>query len=108
MERKQGCICELDEKGNPLVADYAECPVHKPDAPNPKNVSQYFINRHYGLRAIGGMSASERSLAYGIAKQSATIMVEEIISMLNTFKQHEYAKILIPFYEQVKIGISEL
>ncbi len=31
-QRKYGCICELNpETGNPVVADYYMCPVHKPN-----------------------------------------------------------------------------
>lgn len=93
-ERKPGCICELDEKTvEPLVADYEECPVHKPDAPDPKKEAERLVNE-FSLTVDGSVS-----------RECALIAVDEVLGILDTFQRHEYGKVLIPFYQQVKVEI---
>ena len=103
-ERKQGCICELDtETGEPLVANYAECPVHKPDAISPFDTAASLVKSfipYADVDAVGGTSY--------YAKECANICVDEILSVLDTFQAHAYAKVLIPYYKEVKQEIPNL
>jgi hypothetical protein len=108
-ERKPGCICELDtESGEPVVDNYAECPVHKPDAITPKDTAHSIINKFYQLRSYETMSNSVKRVAWGTSKESANIVVDEILSVLDTFQTHAYAKVLIPYYKEVKQEIQNL
>lgn len=108
-ERKPGCICELNsETGEPEVENYEMCPVHKKDAPTPKNTANQLVNKLYGLRAWELMGEKERKVAYGIAKESAIINVNDILSILEPFSRYEYAKVLIPHYQAVKEEIQNL
>ena len=108
-ERKQGCICELDVKtGEPVYPDYPECPVHKSDGPTPWDTANKLVNKLYGLRAWELMDEKDRKVAYGIAKESAIVNVNDILSILEPFGRHEYAKVLIPHYEAVKEEIQKL
>jgi hypothetical protein len=108
-ERIPGCICELNEQtGEPIVEKYEMCPVHKPEAPSPKNEANGLVNKFYMLRAIEVMSDIQRKTAYEIAKESATIYVNELLNVLESFQRHEYAKILIPFYHEVRKEIEAL
>lgn len=91
-ERQPGCICELHpETGEPLVANYAECPVHRPDAPSPKEEAERIVEQVCLGKAL-----------------IADKVVDEILSVLDTVKHHEYAKVLIPFYQKVKEEINSL
>ena len=108
-QRKPGCICELNpETNNPLVDNYAMCPVHKPDAPDPKKVANYLVNRFYSLRAYETMSDSGKRAAYNVSKESAVIATEEILSLIGALTLNEYIKELIPFYQRVKEEIQSL
>lgn len=37
-----------------------------------------------------------------LAKKCAVIAVDEMLSLLEPFSRHEYGKILLPYYQQVK------
>jgi hypothetical protein len=109
-ERQPGCICELNsETGEPIVSNYAECPVHKPDAITPKDTAKRLVfqykqyadwNNDYG-------SAEEKTNTEK-AKKCAIVCVDEILNVLDTFQTHEYAKVLIPYYNSVKEEINKL
>jgi hypothetical protein len=108
-ERKPGCICELDtETGEPLVANYAECPVHKPDAILPKDAAKRLVYKFYSLRPIEIMDDEAKKVAWGVSKLTANICVDELLSVLEPFQRHEYAKVLIPYYNEVKKEIQNL
>ena len=108
-ERKPGCICELDtESGEPVVDNYAECPVHKPDAITPRETANELIKKFYALEPYEVMEPERRKTAYNKSKDAATIAVNEILSVLDAFQRNEYGKILIPHYEQAKKEIPTL
>jgi len=70
-QRKPGCICELDEKTvEPIVSNYEMCPVHKPDAPDPKKEAARLIDE-FSLTVDGAVS-----------KECALIAVGEIMKVL--------------------------
>lgn len=99
-ERQQGCICELHpESGEPLVIDYGECPVHKPEAIDPKTTAKTFYDDY---KRILHIENDMRPSANPFAKECAVRMVDEILSVLESFNHHEYGKVLIPFYQKVK------
>ncbi len=99
-ERKPGCICELNsETVEPVVANYAECPVHKPDAISPKDTAIRLVDGFYNV--YGGIQRHQ-------AQECAIMEVNDILSILEPFKGHEYAKVLIPFYQNVKQEIQNL
>ena len=105
-ERKPGCICELDtETGEPLVSKYEMCPVHKSDAPNPNNTAQEIVDKY--VNALRRKGAAENTIIND-AVECGLLEVDAIISVLDTFQRHEYAKVLIPFYNQVKEEIEKL
>lgn len=96
-ERKPGCICELDPKtGEPIDPHYGECIVHRPDAPDPKTTAKKLIDKMTG--------ACCKCSADGV--DAAKECVDEILNVLEPFQRHEYAKVLIPFYRQVKKEIE--
>jgi hypothetical protein len=96
-ERKVGCICELNsETGEPIVANYAECPVHKPDAITPKDTANDIFMDYFD------------DCTKEHAKWCAAKCVDHILSVLGTFQTHEYAKVLIPYYTEVKNEINKL
>lgn len=97
-ERKQGCICELDGKtGEPVYPDYPECPVHKSDAPTPRNTALEILSKYRGF-------APNKLAAY----QCAEICIDQIIDVIKTFGGHSYAIVLLPHYEQAKKEIRSL
>lgn len=107
-ERKPGCICELDKTtGEPLVASYGECPYHKPDAVTPKDTAEILVDKFMDW-ASQGRDGDDYKWQKGCAKQCALIAADEILGILATFQNHEYAKVLIPYYKEVKEEISKL
>lgn len=48
-----------------------------------KEEANALVNKFYGLRAYEVMSQEQRKVAYGIAKQSAIVCIDEIIKRLN-------------------------
>lgn len=96
-ERKQGCLCELDEQGRPLVEKYEKCPVHKSEAPTPKDTACAILSPYNGI-------APNRLAAY----QCAEICIDQIIDVIKTFGGHSYAIVLLPHYEQAKKEIRLL
>jgi hypothetical protein len=107
-ERKPGCICELDKTtGEPLVANYGECPYHKPDAITPKQTADALIKE---FSAINEWVGGEGFISAGnkIGKKSADMCVDKLLGLLDTFQNHEYAKVLIPYYKEVKKEIELL
>ncbi len=97
-ERKQGCICELDsETGEPVVENYEMCPVHKSDAPTPKN-TVFEIYQKFLVVAPSKIAAQE----------CTEICINEIINAIKTFGGHSYAIVLLPHYEQAKKEILSL
>jgi len=94
-DRQQGCICELNSEGNPLISNYAECPVHKPDAITPKDMASEILVDFFD------------DCTKEHAKWCATKCVDYVLSALDVFQTHEYAKILIPYYKQVKEEIAK-
>jgi hypothetical protein len=109
-ERKPGCICELDtESGEPVVDNYAECPVHKPDAITPKDTAQVLFDKFDGIECEpDDHYYDQRATCKHQAKKSADICVDEILSVLDAFQTHAYAKVLIPYYKEVKQEIQNL
>lgn len=104
-ERKIGCICELDaDSGEPLVANYGECLVHKLDAITPKDTANDIYNRLMQKLKITDLRAGTNPYV----KECAEYCVDEILSVLDTFQTHAYAKVLIPFYNEVKKEIQNL
>lgn len=95
-ERQPGCICELDDYGDPMVVHYPLCPVHKPDANTPKETANELVLKFSDDFAIDQ------------GRHAALICVDEILDVLDAFQTHEYAKILIPYYQQVKEEINKL
>jgi hypothetical protein len=103
-ERKPGCICELDtESGEPVVDNYAECPVHKPDAVTPFETATSLVKSFIPYAEVDTVHGSSY-----YAKECAKICVGEILSVLDTFQTHAYAKVLIPYYNEVKQEIQNL
>lgn len=95
-QRKLGCICELDEKtGEPIVANYAMCPVHKPDALDPKKEAERLINE-FSLTVDGAVS-----------RECAMIAVDEILNIIDGFWHYE-AEATVVFYKRVKEEIQSL
>jgi hypothetical protein len=115
-ERKPSCICELDtETGEPVVANYAECQVHKPDAITPKDTAREFVDKFSTIGMCGCDCQADYDMTELLAKeqkdnqkQCAIIITDEILSVLDTFQAHAYAKILIPYYKEVKQEIHNL
>lgn len=108
-ERKPGCICELDPKtGEPVDAHYEECQIHKPDAPDPNKEAERIYNRFMDQYQYPTMSDYGKNLSHGHCKKDAIYVVEEILNVLDTFQRHEYGKILIPFYKEVRDAIEKL
>ena len=108
-ERKPGCICQLDEKtGEPVDPNYGECPVHKPDAITPKDTAIELINKYKPLVTQWDCYHDVPAEIMIDSKKCANICVDEILSVLDTFQTHEYAKVLIPHYRQVKEEIKSL
>lgn len=96
-ERKPGCICELDtESGEPVVESYEMCPVHKADAPTPKSTANEIFMKYWD------------DCSPDHAKWCTAICIDEIIDVLKSFSAHEYAKVLLPHYEQAKLEIPNL
>lgn len=95
-ERQLGCICQLNDEGYPIVSNYPECPVHKPDAITPKDTAIELMHKFWDDRNKED------------AKILCTICVNEILGILDSFQTHAYAKILIPYYQQVKEEINNL
>lgn len=109
MNRIPGCICELDEEtSEPVVENYAECPVHKPDAITPREAANELIKKFYALEPYEVMEPERRKTAYNKSKDAATIAANEILSVLGSFKNHKYGKVLIPHYEEVIKEIPNL
>jgi hypothetical protein len=106
-ERQPGCICELSEQGEPLVANYGECPVHKSDAVTPKKTASDLFEKISFEMIPDGLSVRTPSVI-NKSKQMCLIVVDEILNVLDTFQRHEYAKVLIPFYTEVKNEISKI
>lgn len=107
-ERKPGCICQLDTNGEPTLENYAECPVHKPDAPDPKVTAQKLLLEFGKLDSTIKFSIEQLRFLKGNTKRCALINVNDILSILDGFQRHEYAKVLIPFYQNVKKEIESL
>lgn len=111
-ERKPGCICELDPiTGNPTFNNYAECPVHKLDAPDPKLTAKGLIDEFKPLvttwDCYHDCPRDEGDVTKDAAK-CADIVVDKILDVLDTFQRYEYAKILIPFYKEVRDEITKM
>lgn len=105
-ERKPGCICELDPKtGEPVDAHYGECIVHRPDAPSPKREAEIFVNKFVGKLSCWNVPGT---MSMNLAKSCAGEMTTEILNVLDSFKNHEYGKVLIPFYQNVQREIELL
>jgi hypothetical protein len=98
-ERQPGCICELDDYGDPLVVHYPLCPVHKPDALTPKDTAKTLLAEVY--KTHSGLPVED-------AKAFCFLIVNEMLDILDAFQTHEYAKVLIPYYNQVKEEINNL
>lgn len=62
---------------------------------NPKFEAERLTGLFYSLQPT-----DEKNIT--LARDSSFIAVNEILSVLGGFQQHEYAKVLIPFYEKVK------
>lgn len=104
MERKQGCICELDEKGNPLVANYAECPVHKPDAPDPKKFAQDYIKMFEPNSNWEDFDETGKRIEH--EKLCAIKLVDEILLILTSSNMKPFTATWVIFYESVKEEIN--
>jgi flagellar motor switch protein FliG len=108
-ERQPGCICELNEQGEPIVANYAECPIHKPDAITPKDTAHKLLMKFLVVPDEAMFSDSHAAWTDKIlATRFANECVDEILYVLDTFQTHEYAKVLIPYYTEVKNEISKI
>jgi hypothetical protein len=107
-ERIPGCICELNEQtGEPIVEKYEMCPVHKSEAPNPKNTAEELVEKFYMIVDCD-LHAHEGRICSHQAQTCALFHVDEILTMLESFQRHEYVKILIPFYHEVRNEIEAL
>lgn len=108
-ERKPGCICELStETGEPLVANYAECLVHKSESVDTKQEANSFIYKFYQLRPLELMTDDQRSVAWGIAKKSAEISMSKMIELLEKYGDRSYTNTIIPYYKNIYSEIQKL
>jgi hypothetical protein len=77
--------------------------LHKSDAPDPKIEANRLVNKYvYQSSWIEASNGTIVSAACGYA----LFAVDEILNVLDTFQRHEYAKVLIPFYQDVKKEIE--
>lgn len=106
-QRKPGCICELDpETGEPVVPNYAMCPVHKPEAPRPDKFAKEYIRLFEAN--INWEDFDEKGARIKHEKLCALKLVDEIILVLENFGNDPYAKGLIAFYDNIKEEMQKL
>jgi hypothetical protein len=106
-ERKPGCICELNsETGDPEVENYEMCPVHKSDAPNPKQFAEDYIKMFEPN--INWEDYDEKGKRIDHAKRCAIKLVDEILNILEPFKRNGYVDAIIVFYRKVKEELNAL
>lgn len=108
-ERKEGCICQLDaETGEPVVENYGECPVHKQSLTPADTAKSLVLEMGRTFDKDVQFNEQQRRWLQGYIKKNAIVCVDQILSVLDTFQTHAYAKVLIPFYNEVKKEIQVL
>jgi len=76
-DRIPGCICELNENGDPVVPGYGMCQIHKPDVVTPRDTAKRLVNKFFhGL----DLEMHETHEVISIAKSCATICAQEILT----------------------------
>jgi hypothetical protein len=73
-DRTIGCICQLTEDGTPVLKDYAECPVHRPEV-TPRGKALELIEKYstYAVMWTGELETQNNNV-----KQCALIAAEEV------------------------------
>jgi hypothetical protein len=82
------------------------CPVHKSEAPDPKQFAKDYIKMFEPHQAWDDYDDKGQLINH--AKLCALKMVDEILLVLGSFQASAYGKVLIPFYQKIKEEIQNL